>query len=347
MIFPETQPGVCLMLFLKPPANANDIRGFCCRFNEGLRVEYKSTFDKNVRGKMAKVLSSFANSLGGVAVVGVTSIDGVPRDPVEGFDIPAEELTLVIEQICLSGLNPPLVPKVTQIPSDAPGKCFLVIEVGESVEAPHAIENSKLVYVRTGNASNPYELAEVDLIIELFTRRRDLLARRDEMVRLQEDRAENLLPFGPQMLTEVSIGPTFPRRPVIDRQGVWDFMETQLYGGGGFFPRESLRRTNDGVSARNGQTAFGDLTQYGFLSWKAIVDMHQSERGNNASSFRDFSSVLRTILKALVCASRFYPVTHYQGNVQIDVRLSRASLLMVYSRGGDSSRTCYGATLFG
>jgi hypothetical protein len=25
----------------------------------------------------------------------------------------------------------------------------------------------------------------------------------------------------------------------------------------------------------------------------------------------------------------------------------RASLLMVYSRGGDSSRTCYGATLFG
>ena len=26
---------------------------------------------------------------------------------------------------------------------------------------------------------------------------------------------------------------------------------------------------------------------------------------------------------------------------------TRASLLMVYSRGGDSSRTCYGATLFG
>ncbi|MGO9638143.1 MAG: helix-turn-helix domain-containing protein [Terracidiphilus sp.] len=309
------------MLFLKPPTNANDIREFCHRFNEGMRVEYKSVFDTNVRGKVAKMISSFANSLGGVAIVGVTAIDGVPQNPIEGFDTPEEELTLVIEQICLSGLNPPLLPKITQIPSDIPGKCLLVIEVDESIEAPHAIENSKKVYVRTGNASNPYELADVDLIIELFTRRRDFLTRRNEMIRLQNNRVQSLFPSGPQqMVVEVSIGPTFPRRAIVDRQGVWDFMETQRYRGGAFLPRESFRRTNDGVMGRSGQLVMGDLTQYGFIFWKAAVESFEGMI--SATTIWEFGSVLRTILKALVCSNRFYSTTHYRGSLQIDVTLS-------------------------
>ncbi len=284
------------MLFLKPPTNANDIREFCRLFQEGMRVEYKSTFDVNVRGKVAKMLSSFANSLGGVAIVGVTAIDGVPQEPIEGFDTPAEELSLVIEQICLSGLNPPLLPKITRIPSDVPGKCFLVIEVDESIEAPHAVENSKKVYVRTGNASNPYDLADVNLIIELFTRRREFLAHRNVMVRLQEERVQNLFPSGNRMIAEIRIGPIFPRRAIADREAVWDFMETQRYRGGAFLPRESLRRTNDGVVGRTGQSVLGDLTQYGFVYWKTAVDLNQTSRGDNATNSWDFGSVLRSTL---------------------------------------------------
>jgi hypothetical protein len=53
-----------------------------------------------------------------------------------------------------------------------------VIEVDESWEAPHAIENSKKVYVRTGNAANPYDFAQVDFVIELVRRRAEPLALR-------------------------------------------------------------------------------------------------------------------------------------------------------------------------
>ena len=310
------------MLFLNPPNNAIDIREFCRRFNEGMRVEYKSTFDGNVRRSLAKMLSSFANSLGGIAIIGVNAVDGVPRDPIEGFDLPTEEPTLVIEQICLQGLNPPLVPKITQVPSDVPGRCFLVIEVDESIEAPHAIENCKKVYVRTGNASNPYDLADVNLIMELFTRRREFLKRRDEMVRLQEERAQNLFASGTQMVVEVSIGPTLPRRAIVDRQGVWDFMEAERYRGGRFFPGESLRRTNDGVLGRIGQSSMGDLTQHGFLFWKTVVEFHQMSNGDNSTNFWDFGSVLRSVFKAILCAARFYTATHYPGPVRIVVRLS-------------------------
>ena len=157
------------------------------------------------------MISALANTLGGVAVIGVTTRNGIPLEPIEGFDTPNEELPLVIEQICLQGINPPVLPKITQIASDTPGKCFLIIEVDSSTEAPHAIENSKRVYVRTGNAANPYDLADVDTIIERFTRRRGLEEFRTELIARQKARSKYSLSAGDKPKIAVSICPTFPQ----------------------------------------------------------------------------------------------------------------------------------------
>jgi len=127
------------MLFVTPPQNVEAIRAFCAQFNEGLRVEYKSTLDDNVRRNISKVVSSFANSLGRVFVIGVNAADGVPQLPIEGFAARAEELALTVENICLQGINPPVVPRITIVPSDIADRIFLVVEVDESWEAPHAI----------------------------------------------------------------------------------------------------------------------------------------------------------------------------------------------------------------
>jgi len=153
------------MLFPVVPTNAANIRAFCEKFDEGFRVEYKSVFDDSVRRALPKIVSSFANSRGGVLIVGVNAQNGVPQNPIEGFEPPAEELPLTVENLCLQGINPPVFPRTTIVASDVAGRVFLVIEVDESWEAPHAIENSRKVYVRTGNAANPYDLAEVDRLI--------------------------------------------------------------------------------------------------------------------------------------------------------------------------------------
>ena len=79
------------MLFIERPITVERIRNFAETFNEGLRVEYKANFDDNVRGKIAKVVSSFANSHGGVLVIGVTAVRGVPQPPFEGFAEPERE----------------------------------------------------------------------------------------------------------------------------------------------------------------------------------------------------------------------------------------------------------------
>jgi hypothetical protein len=124
------------------------------------------------------------------------------------------------------------------------------------------------------------------------------------------------------MVIEVSIGPTFPRRAIVDRDFIWEFMTTQQFRGGGFLPRESLRRTNDGALGRTDGTTIGDLTQYGFIFWKTIVELHQTTNGDNATNYWNFGSALRSTLKPLILAARFYATTHYRGSIQIDVRLS-------------------------
>src|SRR5216683_3428294 len=119
------------MIFLARPITVQHIRDVCARFNEGLRVEYKSTFDASVRTQLPKIVSSFANSQGGVLVVGVVAVNGVPAPPIEGFARPGEELPLTVENICLQNIHPPVLPRTEVVQSDVPDRVFLVIEVDE------------------------------------------------------------------------------------------------------------------------------------------------------------------------------------------------------------------------
>ena len=147
------------MLFLKPIADLalEDIEEFCKRFRENIRVEYKSTFDDNVKKKLPKVLSSFANSYGGVLVIGVKTNSGVPVEPFDGIAFVDPEPRLTVENICRSGIFPEPVMYQQLVPSRLPGSAFLVIQVNESQKAPHAIENSTQVYVRTGDLRQTHD----------------------------------------------------------------------------------------------------------------------------------------------------------------------------------------------
>jgi hypothetical protein len=314
------------MLFLRPPTQAADVLQFARKFNEGIRVEYKSAFDESVRRSTAKMISALANTLGGVAVIGVTTRNGIPQEPIVGFDIPNEELPLVIEQICLQGINPPVLPKITQVLSDTPGRCFLVIEVDASTEAPHAIENSRRVYVRTGNAANPYDLADVDTIIERFTRRRGLEELRIELIARQNARSGYSLLAGAKPKIAVSICPTFPHRPLAPRQDIWQFTSSERYRGGRFVPGNTIRRTNDGV---NGSTAQGmaylDVGQHGNVFWKAILEPRIAYANVPESVCLPFGDAFQSVLKCTVCASRLYRAVNYRGPIQIDVQMDRCA----------------------
>lgn len=237
------------MLFTKTPVSADDVRAFCARFDEGLRVEYKSNFDPSVRKAVPKIVSSFANSRGGVLILGVRAINGVPQTPIEGFEPSVrEEIPLTIEANCITNLYPEVFPKIHPIPSDVKGRTFVVVEVDESIEAPHAIENSTLVYVRTGSASNPYQLADVDSIIQLVRRRENPLRLRELLIQRAHDTPHLVETFGHPHppIVSVTICPVMPKGSICSARDCWEFLDKARPQP---FLSTSLRRVNGGVTS--------------------------------------------------------------------------------------------------
>jgi hypothetical protein len=313
------------MLFTRVPQTANDVRSFCARFNEGLRVEYKATLDDAVRRALPKVISSFANSHGGVVILGVNAVNGVPQEPIEGFEPPArEEIPLTIENICLQNLYPPVFPHITEVPGDVAGRKFFAIEVDESGEAPHAIENSTRVYVRTGNAANPYELAHVDTVIELVRRRENPTKKRLEL--LSNLHVEGIPDGAPTM--QVVICPVFPRVPVCAVEDCWEFLTTANYCATRqrFFNFESLRRVENGVVAfvGGGQHRGAECAEvncYGLISETKQLTTNLIQMGGQHIPYLAFSDVFQYWVKIYMCACAFYERVGFKGNLMVQIVL--------------------------
>ncbi len=136
-----------------------DVAAFCKVFPESVRVEYKQDIIKNI----PKVISSFANTVGGIWVIGVETdkATNLPKLPLVGMRRRAG-IEEQIVQSAQSGIYPPVTPDVRVL--DVPGKpdqMLAVVKVSESIEAPHAIEGSTRVYIRNASTTDPYELADI------------------------------------------------------------------------------------------------------------------------------------------------------------------------------------------
>lgn len=317
------------MIFLQRPITAEHVREVCERFNEGIRVEYKSTFDDNVRGQLPKILSSFANSQGGVLIVGVRAPNGVPQAPFDGFEAQArEEYPLTVENICLRNINPPIFPQTHVVPGLAAGRTFLVVEVDQSGEAPHAIENSKMVYVlRTGNAANPYDLAEVDLIIDLVKRRNEPLARRDHLLGFAEGRSLQIVDFN-RPHTQISICPVFPRNALCSAEEVWQFLVPAQFNIPRLIAPNSMKRVPDGAASFGRanpltrlQSQYIELDKYGLLFTKRQFGIVSWAGQADQTEQLSFADLFQPLLYTMFWAHRFFDMYGYNGTIAISVLL--------------------------
>jgi hypothetical protein len=114
--------------------------------------------DSGRRDTLAKALSAFSNSGGGHLILGVADdgmIDGVP--PFKGKTRTRER----VEQLIPDLLSPPLQDfRVHEVeaatPSNIPaGQVVIVIDVADSMLAPHQTSGTKIYYCRSGGHSVP------------------------------------------------------------------------------------------------------------------------------------------------------------------------------------------------
>jgi Putative DNA-binding domain len=324
-----------MMLFIDRPITVEHVKNFSATFSEGLRVEYKANFDGNVREKIAKVVSSFANSQGGVLVIGVNTLNGVPQPPFDGFAEPErEELRLTVENICLKGIYPPLLPEdITVVRSDITDCVFLIIEVDESSQAPHAIENTQKVYVRTGDASNPYDLAKVDLILDLVKRRSNPLGLRNKLIADAQERAKDLNNVGVPRI-EISICPTYPRVALCAPTDIWTFLQQIQFmrpNMAWLLPANSLLRVPDGAASLSPHLTVGtrqylELNKYGLLYAARPFGKRPWVNPADPLCQLTFGDLLHLLMRATTCALSFY-----KGKFRGEVLVS-ASLLSVQNQ---------------
>jgi predicted HTH transcriptional regulator len=200
------------MLFSKPlqEITYQDLTEFCERWSEGVRVEYKQVLKTD---HIPKVISSFANTVGGIWIIGVkTDESGRAIIPIEGF--PREPgIKERITQSCYQSLYPGLLPdiKILDVPGSS-NNVVVVVRVPESNEAPHAIENTTKVYIRTNSITDRIDLAQIDRVEYLLKGRREAELKRNDMLAqlATYSRLKN-------NAVRVRISPQYPHRPLLTR----------------------------------------------------------------------------------------------------------------------------------
>jgi len=202
---------------------------------ENLRLEFKREVpDKQ---ETLKKVSSFANTFGGLIVVGASARSSDGR--IEALSGVAEQsgYRQKVVDWCFNGANPPLTVSVSdplQIPT-ANGKVCYVISVPESDLAPHFLNGRKGIWIRTDEFSGRFDtqLANESEVRQLFDRRAaivqrrtDLLARARERYRTYASNVQETKKVQPGATFEFSLVPRFPAVPVCEQQTLSNLITT-------------------------------------------------------------------------------------------------------------------------
>ena len=200
------------------------VENFCREWPEGVRVEYKQEIKD-----IPKIVSSFANTQGGIYIIGVKAnqTDNTVVFPIEGMPDTAgfEER---IMQSAFEGIYPPVIPEVIKVNVPDTDNVVVIVRVDESVNAPHAIQNSTRVYIRVGSVTQPYkkpELAEIDRIEYLFKRRQDTQIVTQQILDRIENRSSRIYTLNNPTMKLIA-RPMFAYRPMISPTTIYNLYRT-------------------------------------------------------------------------------------------------------------------------
>ncbi len=305
----------------------NDIEAFCQEWGEGVRVEYKSEI-----AHIPKIISSFANTQGGIFIIGAeTDENNKVIFPIHG--IPNEGgIEERIVQSAITGIHPAVSPEV--IIRDVPvgsGNVVVVVRVEESQEAPHAIQNSTKVYVREGSVTQPYELADTGRIEYLLKRREEPQRISQRILDRVEERVKNHCSHldGPNL--ELIGRPVFPYRPLIAPSQIYEFMYLDPHiPFGGVDGNYGTRNVTGGACfmGARGRLTYWELNEYGIIyereslkrePWRNLGNVGDDSRG--ARKYLDADEIAHRVFNFLMATKDLFLRCDYIGNIEITLRL--------------------------
>jgi len=149
---------------VKLPENVDDLTLLIKNeVQENIHLDYKDSraIDKNKRHEIAKDVSAFANSDGGILIYGIREEEHIPIEIDQGVDhhIFTREW---LEEVITSNITPIIDElKIVQIPLSENTSAF-AIQIPKSYRAPHQDQSSKRYFKRYNFKSQPMENYEIN-----------------------------------------------------------------------------------------------------------------------------------------------------------------------------------------
>ena len=316
------------------------VENFCREWPEGVRVEYKQEIKD-----IPKTVSSFANTQGGIYMIGVKAnqTDNTVVFPIEGIPN-TSGIEERIMQSAYEGIYPPVIPEVIKV--DVPGseQIVVIVRVEESVCAPHAIQNSTRVYIRVGSVTQPYkkpELSELDRIEYLFKRRQDTQIVAQQILDRIEARSSLIYTLNNPIMKLIA-RPVFAYRPIISPTAIYNLYKhsnVKRVPGGVCRFMKSSRHSNHELSDN-----YFELNEYGIAYY--ITKLNEDEDGLIWTS-----EFIMGIDKLLQSAEKLYTACSSSVTVEIITELEHVlqKRLSTKFRSGsinNSDPICYTSEVF-
>ena len=140
------------------------------------------------------------------------------------------------------GIYPSVMPEVILIDVPDSDNVVVVVRVDESIQAPHAIQNSTRVYIRAGSITQPYEkpeLAEMNRIEYLLNRRKNTQGVTQQILDRIEQRINMSGGMDAPSMTVIA-RPVYPYHPVISPTAIYELYD-RTHG-------SNMKRVTGGVS---------------------------------------------------------------------------------------------------
>ncbi|MBX9687190.1 MAG: ATP-binding protein [Candidatus Obscuribacterales bacterium] len=311
-----------------------DIVEFCKKGKgEGTLLDYKREIPKTET--LAKTIAAMANTHGGTIIVGVKDDGDYPEPPFDGVDY-SDHLRQQITDIYVQHISPPVFCEVKVARSTDGSKCFIFIRVPQSISTPHAV-NRTHIYIRTGQKSNPEDLAAPERLSWLYSHRKQSEELRSELVGIARDHYDSFKlgcrgEFSPPTVLTTIIVPHFPQIPLCDYQLLEDMLAQRCAiptGAGGHFPQSPNvfpKRVNQGVLWTTKHSlpvndnykvtgrvhhAFTYLSSFGLLRHSETVH----EPNNEKLSQLELRKISFAVLSPICFAIRFFQELGYGGAI--------------------------------
>ena len=294
-----------------------------------MRVEYK----REIPNTIPKIVSSFANTLGGILIIGVETnennkailpIEGMPRD--RGIE------ERIVES-AFTGIHPPVTPEVKVY--DVPGKTgnvVILFRVHESPEAPHAIQNSTKVHIRVGSTT---QLADIDTIEYMLKRREKPQELSNRIINRIEERVADYWCLTSQSVPNLTLiaRPIFPYRQLISSSEIYEYLRVGRSNRlspipfNDHDPNFGTRQVIGGVCFVGSRVPYWEINEHGIIylreklqksHYDGAFHLHADDKQKEHLAFRE---LLKNNFELIEVAKGFYQRCQYLGDVEITVKL--------------------------